>query len=597
MRSRLACVVVLALTATAAGQWIDRTIWTPDSMHGIYEYDVLLHNPVTNRAYFGRRHGDPLQIYDASTRTKFVTHRNLYGARSIVHAPGQHRIYIGFAELGIAALDDRADTLVHFLELPIEQVPFARYNSRDSQLYVGSDHYGIIYSVSCGPDTALWQSTAVEEPVAMEYDSTHNRLYVLEQEQTDSMLAVLDCANGSLVACLPGTSPGNAAHDLALNTSLGKLYVLTEQGPRGALRLAVYDTDSLSLLGDVPLPPEWNFEPIGLWLNPVSNFLYVSLANQGVDDGGESLAVVDCRTDSLCGFVCLPRSYGIQALGLDPDRNRVYVCPCADDSVAVLGVPDSITGWIRTGPAASGALYNPASDEVYFPCENDTLYVVDAEADTVKRVVDYSLLTHYSLFYSAAGPKLYSGTHSGLAAIGPADSLLRWTGFPEVVLGCELLYWPELNRLYVPRCDEPVYVYDCNLDAVVDSITLPFDVRLGLAVPEARTLLLPALAGDSIAVVDLFSNHVTGYAAAHAERLGFNPANNTVVAVDEGFSGCVTSVDPSGGSLVARSPSYLLWSAAVNTRDNEVYVTSEHATPLLHVLDGDSLDEVRQIVM
>ena len=586
MRRSYVIGFVLLLAVGASGQWLEKRLWLPDSITGVWGSDRVLFNPINHHAYIGGPDADGLQIFDYTTRTKVGFVDSVYELSGMFLCPDRQRVVVLEAVQGrVYTLDALTDSLLGFVEVGDEPA-CGVYNPMQHKAYVGLRNTAALLVFDPGPDTLMGRIELTDEVIRIAYDSATNRVFGMASDGSTHGIKVIDCAGDTLVGVLPTVD--NYCYDLAFNPAARRLYCLGNSFTTGLSEVWVYDVDSLALLDTIVMPESWSSVGNGrLLLNPATNRLYVANSyfsrRHRTDDPADSLAVIDCATNTLSGFVAFPEGSQIGNTSLNRTDDKVYVCFSGVDSVAVLGAPDSITGWVRTGAPTSCAGWNPANDELLMPDDNDMLSVVSGADDSIIARVDYRSFSPYSLKWVAAGDKLYVLGDNGIMAVGPQNSILKWT--PGVwTLPVEPAYAAELNRLYFGDQDGHVYAYDCGSDSIVRTVPLPVAPHYApFLVPDRHKLYWPGL--DSLSVYDIYADSVVGVRAGFGTQFTYNPRTGLVIGTDPNTAG-ITVVDPDRDSVVARIHcAAAVSSSALNTSDNEFYFVIAGDPCFVFVLD------------
>jgi hypothetical protein len=266
MRSLSALVVLVTMAATATAQWIDRTIWIPDSLYGIVGSDRMLVDAATGGVWFAGFDAYGIQVYDPAAGTKVAEVRaDVSCVTAMAQSTPSHRVYVVSGT--VTVLDDRDYSVVAELD-SVSAGPLA-YDSRDDKMYIATSYPdSLILVYKPGPDTLVASMDAGGYIRTLVYDSARNRLFAV-RESAD--IAVFDCSNDSLVAYLPVS--GRPVWDMVLNPDTRRLYSISWRPPAGN-DIGVYDADSLSGLDTISLPPEWYLDEVALTLNPATNRLY-----------------------------------------------------------------------------------------------------------------------------------------------------------------------------------------------------------------------------------------------------------------------------------------------------------------------------------
>ncbi|GEM_PF-1096335 len=500
MRNKLTLFAVLCiLYAFSGAQWLERALVVGDTTGGLTLRGGIVVNPVSGNVYI---EGAPIQVFNPVTAEKV---RAIGAPGSVVFCPPSGKGYI----IGdsVIILDAAADTVLGTTTLPFLPASHA-YSRTSNRLYFGSpDERDQLLVFDPNGDSVL-KTVEIGCPVtALLWDSSGDRLYVGTRSHA-ALLLVVDCGADTIAAAVP--SGLRELDKLALSTVSHKLYCAGVLDTSTAEAVVVVSTDSLRAIGEVPglmLPDAMEYSPF-------TDRLYCP-----VRAGGDSLLVVDCRGDTVRGQI---EAY-VEGLAVNTLNGSVYFGPRDSGTVAVMDTADTVVGLIRVSEATSstvGALtFRPDRNELYCALTASLAYVIDASADTVARVVDYTTFTPRQMIHNPAGDKLYLlcpsqdavlvmdsacvttaciyggvtnsyalpvlnrtlnrlyvADRAALRVIDcNSDSLVRTVAMSGINRPVPVLV-PDMNRLYVfPRAGSPysVYAYDGLRDTVVPVLTLP----------------------------------------------------------------------------------------------------------------------------
>ncbi len=330
-------------------------------------------------------------------------------------------------------------------------------------------------------------------------------LYCLGQHSSD--VSLINTADGRV---LDNILVGFVTADLCSNPAESKLYV----GANNSASLVVVDGATNQVRGEVKLGGHRWAEPRlpGLCLNSVHNKLYCRLH--------DSIAVIDCRTDSVVSYVDLSALEGGSALlefnvradkfyacgqeslavfsgadehrlsalpvhnlgiddraGLcfDPLRNRLY--DTGSESLAVIsGATDSVLAMVFVGHVAGptpSLFCVSASGRVYLLGE-DCVAVLDS--DYIVRVIPAQTL-ECRVPAACGNPdagKVYVGEYDSLLFLAADDDSVRNRVYVGGEMGGDVsgLYYSPVSRLLYCASDawtsrDTVYVFDGQNDSVV----------------------------------------------------------------------------------------------------------------------------------
>jgi YVTN family beta-propeller protein len=572
---------VLLLAAGASGQWLENSVWLPDSISGLEGSSQILFNPINHHAYVGGIDAEFLQIVDYSTRAKIGFIDSIH-ATNMFMCPDRQRVYVGdYDRDAVAALDAATDSVLRIIELGSTPA-CGVYNGQVHKAYVGTWGDAALFVLDPGPDTLLTAIQLADEVIRIAYDSVTNRVFGMAYDGSTHGIKVIDCAGDSLVGVLP--SPDDYCLDLALDPAARRLYCLGQNLTTDLAEVWVYDVDSLALLDTIALPESWAYMDGRLLLNPTAGRLYAGyMSTEGTDDPEDSIAVIDCGTNTITRFIGFEDGSEVRNWALNPADNKVYICTWDLDSVAVLGVPDSITHWVKTGASVSCVGWNPENDELLMADDNDVLSVVSGANDSVVARVSYRSFYAQALRWNPAGDKLYAFGR-GVMVIDAQNNVTKQIQGAFFYALAGPAYSPELNRFYLPVYTgvASMAVFDCNRDSFLMTKPMPVGLQYPLfAVPGQHKVYCP-YSYDTLAVYDTYSDSVVKLGAGFGVSFVYNPRTGLVYGHDVYVPG-IQVIDPNTDSVlqcIDVEPAYAL---AVNLTDNELYASPSGADELFVV--------------
>ena len=381
---RLSVVALLVvLCGFGQAQWLEKELWLPDSMSGLDWPDRIMFNPLNHHAYIGGYEAENIQIFDYTERQKAGMISDVYQVVDILLCPDRQRIVFLEAEHGrLYTLDALTDAVLRHTYI-CDSLACGIYNPMVHKVYIGARGQTALFVFDPGPDTLLGRIELADHVTEVAFDSATSRLFGMASEGSDHAIKVLDCVRDTLVGVLP--TMAKACVDLAIDPAGRRLYCLGRSSAFNC-EIWVYDMDSLAVLDTIALADTWCDDPVKLLLNPATSRLYA----RGMADGRrDRVAVIDSEADTIIRFIDLGDANNVLGWCLDRTDNKVYICAEGLDSVAVLGAPDSVTGWVRTGDVGWCVGWNPENDELLVPDQHNMLSVVSGANDSILVQLNY----------------------------------------------------------------------------------------------------------------------------------------------------------------------------------------------------------------
>ena len=483
MRSKFVlCAGCCLLFTLGSAQWLERALVVGDTTGGLALRGGIVVNPVSGNVYI---EGAPIQVFNPVTAEKV---RAIGVPGSVVFCPPSGKGYIIGDSLVI--LDAAADTVLGTTTLPFLPVSYA-YSRTSNRLYLGSPNERDQLLVFDPNGDSVLKAVEIGYPVtALLWDSAGDRLYVGTRSHA-ALLLVVDCGADTIAAAVP--SGLRELDELALSTVSHKLYCAGVLDTSTAEAVVVVSTDSLRAIGEVPglmLPDAMEYSSF-------TDRLYcLGLA------GGDSLLIVDCRGDTIRGQI---EAY-VEALAVNTLNGNVYFGQGDSGTVAVMDTADSVAGLIRASEAAGstvGALtFGPDRNELYCALTASRAYIIDASADTVARVIDYTTFTPRQMIHNPAGDKLYLLCPTQDAVLVMDSACVTTACIYGGVTNSYALpvLNRTLNRLYVAD-RAALRVIDCNSDSLVRTVAMSGINRpVPVLVPDMNRLYVFPRAGSPYSV-------------------------------------------------------------------------------------------------
>ncbi len=225
MKKRGVSAVLMFLSVGLVhSQWLETTIYVPDSLCGILNPHAFTYNATNNKIYVGGEYGDNVIVIDGATNEKTA------------------RIPAGAVGAGISSLC---------------------WNSTNNKVYCansGSDNVTVIDAIS---NSVIKTIPVGSYPHALVYNPTNNKVYCANIGS--GTVAVIDGDSNSVLTTIPVSNDPKA---LAYNPTNNKVYCANS----GSNDLTVIDGDSNGVVTTIPV----GVYPRAFAWNPVQNRTYVA---------------------------------------------------------------------------------------------------------------------------------------------------------------------------------------------------------------------------------------------------------------------------------------------------------------------------------
>ncbi len=609
-------LLVLLVAGAAIGQWVEKTVYLPDTLYDADYLPVTAYNPVDNKAYHGA-------VSRSGQCWVFVIDYRFNCTRARIPVPCEvaamcynsrdNKVYCSFTELdAVGVISGASDSLI--ATVPVGHAPgLLCYSPAGSKVYCcDSTSDGVNVTVIDGATNQVLATIRdAAGPLCVNVSAT--KLYA---RRADSLL-LIDCAADTVTRAV---SLGGVPWELLWNPAVNKTYCLLTPGGENP-SLLVLDGETDSVLARLPV------QAAGLRHNPTAGAVYCA--------GPDSIWVVSETGDSVSAVIA-PQGFEFMpaCLTCSPASNKVY-CAAGWDGATGLVVINCTTNSVvsvATGDGPCAVTFDSVDNVVY--CVDscgDYVSVISCAEDLIHSTVDVNC-EPVALCYSTLSNKVYCASYSShsVYVIDGATNELR----ARVRVGrnpLEMCYNSTKNRVYTTHAgSKSVTVIDCSRDSVTATVPVrrsPFD----LAYCSTENKVYCANYGGGITVIDGVTNAVLaevdttiGYSRVvwnsvsnklycarynrgvmvldcltdsmvavldspmgnYPGNLEYNPRSNKVYAyyvnvwVIDGWADTILAVDRRGG---------FWWASCHNSNGNKVYISSVFAgDPMVLVVGGAS---------
>jgi YVTN family beta-propeller protein len=273
--------------------------------------------------------------------------------------PLTHQVFVLSFGGSLSVIDQRTDTLVNTINLgPGYWVPMG-IDPYTGRIYAASETYngsGIIDEISVRTGAILKSWATPDDPHAIAVDPYRHTVYIAnycEPSCQQASVSVLDERTNAITDTIGiGAQPQDAVFDPrngeVIVTNYGSEY------PDGGT-VSIIDTWTNTVKATVTV----GAYPWGEALDAITGKVYVA------DVFGDSISVVDLRTDTVTDTIAMPDSAHPIYVGTDPASDQVYASVLGGDQLQVIdGRTDDVYDTLTipsVGPMAS----DPAANRLY----------------------------------------------------------------------------------------------------------------------------------------------------------------------------------------------------------------------------------------
>jgi DNA-binding beta-propeller fold protein YncE len=157
VKSLLFVSLLLLLTTLGQAQWLETTVWLPDSLSGISYPNVFGYNETSNRVYVADGSNPWVIVLDALTGEKIARAPASSGVAAICWNSVANKVYTADHNGGkLTVFDGATNQVLHAVELDDAPISLA-YSPTGNKIYCGLD-YGSAESfvvIDCLADTVV----------------------------------------------------------------------------------------------------------------------------------------------------------------------------------------------------------------------------------------------------------------------------------------------------------------------------------------------------------------------------------------------------------------------------------------------------------
>jgi len=174
----LGIAVICLIIGLGQGQWLETTIYLPDSLSGISRPQAFTYNATNNKIYVGGEYGDGVIVIDGATNQVIATIPVGDGPCALIWNSTNNKVYCANIDSDNVTVIDGATNQV-ITTIPVGDAPRALvWNSTNNKVYcanIGSDNVTVIDGATNQVITTI---PVGDGPRAFAWNSIQNRTYV-----------------------------------------------------------------------------------------------------------------------------------------------------------------------------------------------------------------------------------------------------------------------------------------------------------------------------------------------------------------------------------------------------------------------------------
>lgn len=440
------------LVSLVSGQWLEKTVYLPDSLCAVPGPQYVVYNRTNQTAYVAGRGLAVVALAGSTGRREAVIETGVY-ADAISCDPALNKVYVATWN-EVVAIDGSSNTVS--ARIPVGcYSPVLFSDSAVSKVYCADSMGTDLTAIDEVGDSVIKIVPVGSGATALCSDPTGSRVYCALADQ--NKVAVLDAQADTLLGRVDvGSGPCALLYDSQRN----RVYC-TNRNDRS---VSVISVPGDSVVATVTTERS----PRALAYDPMRGRLHVACENHEV-------TVIDCAMDTVCAHIAVDNVPW--DIVFDSASDRVY-CTDHTDQVAVIdAAADIIVKTLRVASGPCALALNADAGFVYcVSCDGNMVTAIDATRDTVA-AVEPTGCNPDVICYSEASNKLYAGyslRDTGRLAVidGTTSRVLRSVPIPHY--SPTVCYNPGSDRVYIlDAYDSTVVAFDCATDTVVAQIRVP----------------------------------------------------------------------------------------------------------------------------
>ena len=583
-------VLAAALAAsTASAQWLEKTVYLPDSLSGVYQPRCLAYNSVNNTVYVGGYSGYCLVAFDAASNEKVARIPVGFDVLDLCYNPQNNELYcVSFLTPAVTVVDGATNRVLR--QIPVNPGPGALLlNTQMNKLYCQAENSGMMDVIDCRTDTVIKTLRTDSDFIGACLAPSLDKLYVLSGGAYTSSLTVIDCSTDSVLVRFEDI--GHAPQGLCYNPRRNKL-CCSFRDPY-SFNVTIFDCTADTVLAVVetsdPLEPT-----AGVCYNSREDKVYLALYHSVTE---YNMYVIDGAGDSVSSRVHMD-DWWEPELCYDSIQNRLYKWERGQSGIYIVDAgPDTIIRFEPMKSESRRARFVPEVNRLYIGGWPAEVGVLDGSLGVVTDVIILGSDPTDVCYFAGTDRLFCSETWIDAVSIlsGSTHEVVR-----RLLIGSnpgDLCLIPEAGRLYCALHREAgeIAVIDCAAESVVAMVS-PLSEPRQLCY-SLRLDRLFCAGTNSVVFIDLASNQIINQVITDGDPLllTLDAGGRRLYCVlpQVGSTPCrVIVIDAETGALLrevvlSSSPPTAL---CVNPRDNKVYCALDRGDAVA-VFDaaGDSL--------
>ncbi|MEO0005420.1 MAG: YncE family protein, partial [candidate division WOR-3 bacterium] len=161
--------ICLLFPALIFSQWLETTIYLPDTMVGVDEPQHIIYNPANNAIYVGSEESDCVLVIDGTTDEKTAKIPLDGGAWAMGYNSQNNKIYCCNDREGVYVIDGATNKVIATVTVGTYPIAFC-HNERDNKVYCANNRSDNVTVIDGETNEVLATVSTGARPVALCYN-------------------------------------------------------------------------------------------------------------------------------------------------------------------------------------------------------------------------------------------------------------------------------------------------------------------------------------------------------------------------------------------------------------------------------------------
>uniref|UniRef100_A0A7C3UVU9 T9SS type A sorting domain-containing protein n=1 Tax=candidate division WOR-3 bacterium TaxID=2052148 RepID=A0A7C3UVU9_UNCW3 len=254
------------LPALLFSQYLETTIYVPDSLSGMAYPQAFIYNATNNKIYVGGEYGNCVIVIDGETNQKIARIPAGEDIHSLCWNSTNNKVYCAnYGSDNVTVIDGATNQVI--TTISVGDWPRALvWNSTNNNVYCANEGSNNVTVIDGATNQVIATIQVGDGPRALVWNSTNNKVYCANEGSNN--VTVIDGATNQVIATIP---VGDSSSALVWNSTNNKVYCANE----GSNNVSVIDGATNQVITTIPV----GSAPCAFAWNSIQNRTYV--ANYG----------------------------------------------------------------------------------------------------------------------------------------------------------------------------------------------------------------------------------------------------------------------------------------------------------------------------